>query len=1004
MTTKSIITANVPTTLTTAYTNSTSKGAVLKAINLNGIGDPTVFNTTTGATETNFFGSSVNPFYQTGSKEGTGFGIPYPVQLTDNRVLLLSLPHFQHAGGTVDYMGGNTLHTQVVEHNEAYTNYPITNITLPQTPYVDATWSLWSLPQYMSSTFGQPNLRAIALSPTVIVVAYRTLTAFRLMRLNILDNIVDQAAIVNIDLTSSIHFNSTTSGAFDLTTVPGDTTKVIVGGFATTNWSIQAFNIPVTGALSAASTLFSTGIASSSYAFAISSIVKTATANVSVFAIAASTAAGTTSARLLSYDSVATTEANKFTLPGTVSSLTQTGTIQGLVVNNLSSNATANGVIALTQSGTGALSTFKQESLTQVATSAISTTLQHTTAKGLSESFQWGDNKTVFVGDTGMLVAYDSAGLVTNLLPATETTSTSRVQQIWIPFNTRPLYTIFDPGTILLNRVPQLYARTQNIIPTSAVASGGTATITFATQPTVPFVVGSTIIVKGMAPTNFNGTWVVAASTLTTVSYVLAGTIAGLTIIGEVQGNSAVGVGVIDYTNTYFPHGFNYGNNYAWNEMAGCWVVGSGGRIYTLNTSGKILSEIALFEYHTSLNYEQSINQLSVTPSGKIVFVTNKNGVNLNYPCWYSWNNLLNTTLGSSLSPIINNSPIDLPRSYLLADPVSMAAFVTCNLAPVLDGSDVIYMLAVSTIATPVVSTFKYDGTTWSFLYNTSVASTSTGAWNVGFRPNFKLFQDAPVSTAFPAGKWRIYGAAGTDTLTNYNYLHISGTSYPPASFGSLNTNKMLCNINTTGYGITFQASSNIHVVSSYDATLATTRMFYSIAGKMFSTISSPAKTGWIPNNLVSSVANKLQFATIAVSRYFFTIALNNITTSQVSPVAYVFDTNTWNTPKYSLTTTGGNWVTVNNTGNFSAQVKGTGIDAIYTVTGDKETAYMTITINDGTNDFLLTPKLGQAISTASTTNQRTTDAYFIPPTYSVKIKSSISGGVSSMLSIVEEA
>lgn len=65
-------------------------------------------------------------------------------------------------------------------------------------------------------------------------------------------------------------------------------------------------------------------------------------------------------------------------------------------------------------------------------------------------------------------------------------------------------------------------------VPTTAVTgasgTGTTATLTFAAQILPPYAVGSTIIVTGMSPSGYNGTYVVTACTTTSVSYANATT------------------------------------------------------------------------------------------------------------------------------------------------------------------------------------------------------------------------------------------------------------------------------------------------------------------------------------------------------------------------------------------------------------------------------------------------------------------------------------------------
>lgn len=72
---------------------------------------------------------------------------------------------------------------------------------------------------------------------------------------------------------------------------------------------------------------------------------------------------------------------------------------------------------------------------------------------------------------------------------------------------------------------------------TAAVGAAGTATLTFAIQTAAPFYVGQTIVVAGVTPTGYNGTYVVTACTTTTVSYANA-TTAAQTIAGTITGTS----------------------------------------------------------------------------------------------------------------------------------------------------------------------------------------------------------------------------------------------------------------------------------------------------------------------------------------------------------------------------------------------------------------------------------------------------------------------------------
>jgi len=86
---------------------------------------------------------------------------------------------------------------------------------------------------------------------------------------------------------------------------------------------------------------------------------------------------------------------------------------------------------------------------------------------------------------------------------------------------------------------------------TTASASGGTATIGFATQSAAPFQIGNNIVVSGVTPTQFNGVFVVTACTTSSVSFSLAGIYGPQTIAGNVYGIYYPGDVVVSAGSTY---------------------------------------------------------------------------------------------------------------------------------------------------------------------------------------------------------------------------------------------------------------------------------------------------------------------------------------------------------------------------------------------------------------------------------------------------------------------
>lgn len=93
----------------------------------------------------------------------------------------------------------------------------------------------------------------------------------------------------------------------------------------------------------------------------------------------------------------------------------------------------------------------------------------------------------------------------------------------------------------------QLKLNPHHVLTTAASGTGSTATLTFAAQPVAPFAVGSTIVVSGVTPSGYNGTYTVTACNTTTVSYASA-TTGSQTVVGKIGSMLATPEdGVIEY-------------------------------------------------------------------------------------------------------------------------------------------------------------------------------------------------------------------------------------------------------------------------------------------------------------------------------------------------------------------------------------------------------------------------------------------------------------------------
>jgi len=944
-TTKAVITNRVPATLTTVYTNNTGRGAYLSSVNINGTGDSTNFTTSTGGNDWTIFGSNVNPLIQQGGASGCGFGIPYAVQLSDNRVLTFFLPHYQHRGGNgPDFMNGNVIHAQILEYQtNKYVAGPIVNLQLPDAPFTDASFSLWSIPNSMAGSFGQSCFRAVALSSTKIVFGYRIRNNFRLCRVTITGNAVNHT-IESLNLTGATFFNTTNNMAWDLDAVPGNTNKVVVGGWATSNWSIQAYNIPDSGTLSSASALISTGIPNSSYRFSIRRMVKTATANVTPYLIAASTSATAGSAIIFNYNSAT----DVWAAGSTAAALpTASSEWSGIQCASMSTGTNVNAVVAMMSTGNPGVMTFiRQTSSTTVNNTSTTVTLQHSSnSRSIAEEYNWGDERAVFMGDGGTLVVYDSAGTSTNLLPSTETTATDRYQQMWYPFNSRPLYNLYDPSSSYTERNHQWIAR-------------------------------------------------VSASTATSVG------------LSEVRGN-------------YFPYGHDYGVGYAWNEKASCWIVGQNGRIYALDTTGVITSEVSLFELDgTNMDWQWHMNQLVCGPSGRIYCQADYRICvwgGGSYNCWNTWNNFSDTNRMFVIEAI--SSPTDLNRSFLVASAANQGMHLGVHAHVVIEANssrtERAVFFSMNSTGGPQGYITEWTGTSWSNIGSMGISNSGTSDWHRGFRPNFKLIQDSPCSTANPRGLWRIVGSFAINSGDNYRRGGISNVS-PYTSPGSFNTasNQFDSTNSSMGWGITCSSYTSgnragtvgptpqIQVCAMYDETRGTIRVWASINQRL------QFVRGWQPSPAATTfpIDSNKRFPKCTATKFGYSVIFENTNTSAGTGIAYVFDNIRFDQPKFTLTSASGSgWIQSYQTGKVSWQHFGTGVDTTYTVGGIPDIIKFYIGLFDGSSTtFYLNNGQEIEMTSSSAGLYRSEDVYVIPAGYSLQVQSDTPNAITSLLSINE--
>jgi hypothetical protein len=928
-TVRSMIVKGLPEVLSTVYQNNSGGNATLKAINMNGGADANVFTADTVAGDDWTFLGSSSPVLAAGAPSSNSYGMPMTVRLSADRLLLVWLPHHTHIGGGADFMTNNTLHCQIVEWTGTkYRAGPITNVILPTANASD----MFKLPSAItSSTVGQHAFKFLALTPTKVALVYRTGTVFRAMRIDIVGNTVSNAAAPSLDLTGAGIFNTTSGVGFDIAATPGNTNKMLIAGAGSANFTVAAFNFPDSGAITLSGAVFSTGLANSTFAFAFGQLNRVAVGNVLSYVMAYGSSATTFSIQNISYNHAT----DNFLVVGTPAPMASVTIMQGLSINCLSGDSTANAVVACIDSALySTVRLYRQTSLTQASNTVTTLVTQHASLKSINRSFDWGNDRAVFSGEGSLLMVVDNAGTATNLL-AGETTDTVQVAQQWFPFDNRPLYSIYDTTTSFRqSRVPQLYARTG-------------------------------------------------------------------------AGVSGTGLGSAEVSNTYLPYGHVYGGDHSWSDKLECWVIGFGGKLYFVGSDGVTLAELSLYQLGAAVgsNPLLSIKQVSVTPSGKVVFGYDYVGSHVSFRLDAGWANNGTFCAAAATAPLL--SITDVPKAVLAAPATALVGNNVIDMVTFVDylGVERAYMLTMQAATNAYIRISHFDGASWYDIGNTSITSAALNSgWNIGARAPFRLMQVDPCDASQQTGKWRIIGVQGTNSAVNATYLGISSVAYNIASFTSLNTSQ---SISTTAaaYSLVRSTVNGMSMVAVYDPTPVTgqrIRQYITVQGRLY----ADPIFGWAP----SLIDTADQLATVGVSKYV--VAVSTINTGVPGSVAtntpvnsYIWDTMTpWSGPRITLVgTSGAGYGKAEQVSRFGVKVYGPGIANRYRVVGQQDVAKVSFTINDGTNDFYLTPKSGQPVSTNPDQSYRSAEAYLIPDGYSVKAKAEVGAAIDAMLSIVEE-
>lgn len=943
-TVRSIIISDTPTNLSTVYTNRSgaSSAAVLKGVDIAGKADRRIANVVNEtSTKWSYFGENI-PTLNTPVPGGSTWGhsAPYPVQLSDNRVLIFWTTKYNHTGSADSYesFGGNTLHAQILEYqNGRYVAGPIVNISLPQSVF-STSQTLWSNVGNASSSYGHGNFQAIAISPTTVAFGYRIGSNFNLCKINIVDNYVDNGSFGALSLTTAW---GTTAYPFRLVKMPGYDKVVVVGGTTGSGTAVQVFNVSTaasTRTITSASAIYQVAsLTFSNHAVALAPLTKNpvnSTASGSgtygMFTLAASQSSNTTlSLQNIGYDNSTET----WTTYGTTATITLGTTTQSAIGGCVSTGTNVNGVIFCTTSGdTSNIINLRQTNYSQASSSAGVTTLQSSVTRGVHNVYNWGDERLVVLCTTG-LAGFTSAGSSVTLIANTESTSATAYLPTWLPFNSRPIFSFYDPATVDTNRQAQLFAK-ESI---TSVTSFGTTTV-FGNY--VPW---------GHLRGNIHYDWSDRAQCWIVSQH---GRLYALSVDGFILSETSI-----------------------------------------LQLTGS-----------ATFNYTASIGALSVTPSGRICFATVYGyGFEPSYNTSTQWGSLVNAQYAGVTTPLTDPTGLNkittmiTPTDQAAFLPIQMVTFTDFF------GIERGYLLSIRTVASPAICVSYFDGTTWTMLGNTGHATTTVGGWNNGFRPNFRWLPDQPPSLAFPEGLWRIIGGTGTSTSINQVNLAITtNPQNVRTGFSSLGSVTLLDNTaSASRYGLGYAFSPNVTVAAFYNEQFARPETFYSTDRKLtvpwnrgfIQNTFSTAATWTI------AAASKYGAAVAFMNSGNNNVAANVFVFDGNQPYTpLLFYTGNVAANVF----TGGSVVLQRRDKHSMTIYANASFNTNVTQIGENDTVRFTLAIEDGANIFF--PLGNNITNVSTSGIYRTTDNYFISPNANIKLRVESANAISTMLTVIEEA
>lgn len=885
---KAVISKNVGTALTAAYTNTTGQDAALKAFNVNHIGDASapIFNETPSGLSYGFLGNSV-PFMEIDSN---GAGMSYSIKLSDNKLLLLTNVRYLYNSSE------NFLEAQVVEWDGAkYINYPTTRLNISS-----------NVSLAVGSRFGL-QINGIAISSSKVAFVYFG----ALYTATVTNNIVD-ADVQSLSVSSV--FNAT---SIKIQPVPNNADVVVLYGRnpAETSYVLQAYNVP-TGATPTSAGSTQTVMAASSMAFDFCLHRRTDP----VYFCAGGTNGTSFSASILSFDDLS----NAWTVDAATANIIGSGvsTSTPLITVPLSTDGSAsyNTVVVTGDTGGSLLRAYRQTSGTSISTAQTSTITTNNLIANNGYALYYynlGSRKAIVGSTANGVFGISDSGTLVSLMPTTNE-STARMNLI-LPFSDRPLYFYNSSGGENAN----LMGRT------------------------------------GLTATDF---------------------------------------GTFTTTGNYIAYGHPNGKSYVWSDTANCWFAVQGQTLYAVSLTGQVLAERNLNIVSTS-NEKQTIKVINIYRDGTLAMLSDCYGVaTRSSPSYYVTSTMTTSTQFCRFTLVQNaTSPAALSTATVATTQLN-------NNASPRKAADLVLYIDVPNGAT----TLRYgavghgwNGAPMKYGYSTGTVSAPATVTN---DIEFTSGNYAP-NAYYTNGQLHITRGetTGVNTLGIYigsrfnNTTNITGTlSYTttPTSLitpSGMSTQTQLGTSTTEGY-IPCVSRRQSGMKSVFGGT-PTTNSLYLWTSNDDAAVASVYE--------ISSMTNALKPYCLSSKN------LTGITNGASGTVAITPFVQYWGfastTPYVTLNATSSTDASINMTMSpdvYSISAVGFGVNATYAVYGTQNTTF-TMAINNGTDDFYVTPVAGTEILIGN--QYRSTDVYYVPAGGSVKIQAGINRQIDAMLEVLEQ-